>query len=173
MGSVLCFLGYLLSDFKATLFRAADEDFFRVFCVLRGLNFRAPREGPPSPRVAVVLSEIFEMMDIFSNKTLESTPGSARGLRGNRGSGGSLRADVAELIVGRLERMDYYSARLLIVCLVDDGRPRKRMTEQATCAAPASCPTSAWPRRSTWSRPSATATAARDPAPRRDADRDG
>ena len=30
--------------------------------------------------------------------------------------------------VSLLERMDYYSARLLIVCLVDDCRPRKRNT---------------------------------------------
>ena len=30
--------------------------------------------------------------------------------------------------VSLLALMDYYSARLLIVCLVDDGRPRKRNT---------------------------------------------
>ncbi len=41
-GSVLSFLGYLLFDFEATLFRADDEESFRVFCVFRGLNFRAP-----------------------------------------------------------------------------------------------------------------------------------
>ena len=34
MGSVLCFLGYLLLDFEATLFRAADEDSISsVLCV--------------------------------------------------------------------------------------------------------------------------------------------